>query len=102
MTRVCTGVSSCGSTAREAYPITAPVRAETRLHRGALISDNVGQPSTGAEEAQWVKASKAEQPPEEIAHRHRCTVRAVEARLQQMGLIVDEQRTTYERFAEGD
>ena len=102
MTRVCTGGSSCGSAARSSYVITAPVRAEARLHRGVLVSDNVGQPSTAAEETQWVKASKAEQSPEEAAHRHRCTVRAVEARLQRMGLIVDEQRTTCERFAAGD
>ncbi|MGC8520080.1 MAG: hypothetical protein ACP5P4_16420 [Steroidobacteraceae bacterium] len=49
-----------------------------------------------------VEASKAGQPAEEIERRHRRTVRAVEARLQRVGMISAEERTTREGFAAGD
>ena len=91
--------SSCGRTARAAYAITALERSEARLQRRALLPDNVGQPWTADEETRLVEAFKAGQSPEEIARRHRRTVRAVEARLQRMGLLKEEDRTTHGGFA---
>ncbi len=79
--------------------VSALERAETRLQRRALLPDNVGQPWTADEETRLVEAFKAGQSPEEIARRHRRTVRAVEARLQRMGLLKEEDRTTHGGFA---
>ena len=88
------GGSSCGSAARAAYAITARVRAEARLQRGALLPDNLGQPWTADEETPLVEAPIAGQPPEEIARQHRHTLRAVEARIQRMGRTTAEERPT--------
>ena len=69
------------------------------MQRRALLPENVGQPWTADEETRLVEAFKAGQSPEEIARRHRRTVRAVEARLQRMGLLKEEDRTTHGGFA---
>ena len=74
--------------------VTALDRAEVRAQRRALLPDNVGKAWTGDEDTRLAEAFKAGQSPQEIAKRHRRTLRAVEARLQRMGLITESERTT--------
>ena len=74
--------------------VTALDRAEARAQRRALLPDNVGKAWTGDEDTRLAEAFKVGQSPQEIAKRHRRTLRAVEARLQRMGLITESERTT--------
>lgn len=74
--------------------VTALDRAEARAQRRALLPDNVGKAWTGEEDNRLAEAFKAGQSPQEIARKHRRTLRAVEARLQRMGLITESERTT--------
>ena len=74
--------------------VTALDRAEARAQRRALLPDNVGKAWTGEEDNRLAEAFKAGQSPQEIARTHRRTLRAVEARLQRMGLITESERTT--------
>ena len=74
--------------------VTALDRAEARAQRRALLPDNVGKAWTGEEDNRLAEAFKTGQSPQEIARKHRRTLRAVEARLQRMGLITESERTT--------
>lgn len=74
--------------------VTALDRAEARAQRRALLPDNVGKAWTGEEDNRLAEAFKAGQSPQELARKHRRTLRAVEARLQRMGLITESERTT--------
>ena len=74
--------------------VTALDRAEARAQRRALLPDNVGKAWTREEDNRLVEAFKAGQSPHELARKHRRTLRAVEARLQRMGLITESERTT--------
>lgn len=65
-----------------------------RGKRRALLPDNVGQSWTGPEVEQLRSACLAKVPIRVIAAQHGRTVRAVEARLQRMGLITAADRTT--------
>lgn len=73
-------------------------RSAARVQRRALLPDNVGQPWTEEEETRMVEAYKSGTSPEEIARRHRRTLRAIEARLERLGLITAEERTTVDGF----
>jgi hypothetical protein len=65
-----------------------------RAQRRAQLPQNVGITWTTQEEAKLVAAFKSGDSPATIA-RNRCrTLRAIEARLQQLGLISEAERTT--------
>lgn len=74
--------------------VTALDRAEARAQRRALLPDNVGKAWTGDEDTRLAESFKGGQSPHELARKHRRTLRAVEARLQRMGLITEGERTT--------
>ena len=65
-----------------------------RSKRRALLPNNIGQAWTHPEEERLRSAFLAKEPVRAIAARHRRTLRAVEARLQRMGLITAEERVT--------
>ena len=75
------------------HTMTLLDRAEARAQRRALLPDNVGKAWTGEEDNRWAEAFKAGQSPQEIARKHRRTLRAVEERLHRMGLITESERT---------
>ncbi len=79
--------------------VAALERVSARDQRRALLPDNVGRSWTADEETRMVEAFKAGQAPEDIARRHRRTLRAIEARLQRMGLLNEGDRTTRGGFA---
>lgn len=65
-----------------------------RAQRRALLPDNVGQAWTTEEESRLVAMFKGGDPLVTIAREHGRTLRAIEARLEKLGLITAEQRTT--------
>jgi hypothetical protein len=66
--------------------------------RRALLPDGVGQPWTEEEERRLTEAFSNGGAVADIAGAHKRTVRAIEARLQRLGLITFEQRTASNAF----
>ena len=73
-----------------------------RAKRRAQLPKNVGRDWTTKEEEQLRSEFAAKEPVSAIAARHGRTLRAIEARLQMMGLITAEQRTTRGGFSSLD
>ena len=73
-----------------------------RAKRRAQLPKNVGRDWTTKEEEQLGSEFAAKEPVSAIAARHGRTLRAIEARLQMMGLITAEQRTTRGGFSSPD
>jgi hypothetical protein len=69
-----------------------------RAQRRANLPGNVGRVWSDEEEALLVEAFNCGESPAEIAVRHARTLRAIEARLEKLGLITAEQRTTSTRY----
>lgn len=65
-----------------------------RAQRRSLLPANVGRTWSAEEESQLVAAFKAGEAAESIARRHRRTLRAIEARLERLGLLRANQRVT--------
>ena len=79
--------------------VTALEMVAVRAQRRAQLPGNVGRAWSKEEEALLVEAFKCCESPAEIAVRHARTLRAIEARLEKLGLITAEQRTTSTRYA---
>lgn len=73
---------------------TAIEQLEARAQRRAQLPGNVGKDWTTDEEARLVAAFKRGDSPTVLAQAHGRTVRAIEARLQKLGLITEAERTT--------
>ena len=71
---------------------------EARLARRAQLPGNVGRTWDKAEEDTLIDAHKAGDSVADIAARHGRTVRAIEARLERLGLITAAQRMTNNPF----
>lgn len=69
-----------------------------RETRRSQLPKNIGRAWGDEENSRLVAAFQAGVPSSEIAHRHGRTLRAIEARLEKLGLISAEQRTTADRF----
>jgi hypothetical protein len=65
-----------------------------RSARRAMLPSGVGRTWTDEEEQQLRAMFEDKAPVEAIAEKHRRTVRAIEARLEKIGLITSDQRTT--------
>jgi DNA-binding NarL/FixJ family response regulator len=72
-----------------------------RAQRRAQLPDNVGSAWSTEEESRLVVAFKSGDSPHVIARQHGRTLRAIEARLQRLGLITDAERTTHGGFTSG-
>lgn len=70
-------------------------RAERRAH----LPCNVGRRWTPEEEVSLVAAFQSGDPPTEIATRHGRTLAAIEERLEKLGFLTPEQRTTQHRYS---
>jgi hypothetical protein len=79
--------------------LSALEQTAARAQRRAQLPGNVGQAWTTEEESRLVAAFKAGETPVTIARKHGRTLRAIEARLEKLGLITAEQRTTRGGFA---
>jgi hypothetical protein len=78
--------------------IEAIEQVTARAARRALLPDGVGQPWTEEEEQRLKEAFANGDAVSEIAGAHKRTVRAIEARLERLGLITVEQRITSNSF----
>lgn len=74
--------------------VAALERSAARAQRRSLLPANVGRTWTAEEETRLVAEFKAGEAPEVIARRHRRTLRAIEARLERLGLLRPSQRVT--------
>ena len=69
-----------------------------RASRRAQQPKNIGQTWTPEEQERLIQAFKSGENLEAVAARHGRTLRAIEARLEILGMITREQRTTENRF----
>jgi hypothetical protein len=69
-----------------------------RTARRAQLPSGIGRPWSPEEELALRDEFKGDLALQEIANRHRRTVRAIEARLERLGLITPDQRTTSSSF----
>jgi DNA-binding NarL/FixJ family response regulator len=74
--------------------LSALEQTTARALRRAQLPDNVGRAWTTEEESRLLAAFKKGDSPVAIAKQHGRTLRAIEARLEKLGLITAEQRTT--------
>jgi hypothetical protein len=74
--------------------VGALAQTAARAQRRAMLPGNVGQTWTTQEEKELVTAFKSGNSPVDIAKKHGRTLRAIEARLEKLGLITAEQRST--------
>lgn len=74
--------------------LAALEQSAARAQRRAQLPDNVGRAWTTEEESRLVAGFKSGDSPMAIARKHGRTLRAIEARLEKLGLITAEQRTT--------
>ena len=74
--------------------LSALEQTAARSQRRAQLPDNVGRAWTTDEESRLVSAFKKGDSAVAIAHEHGRTLRAIEARLEKLGLITAEERTT--------
>jgi hypothetical protein len=74
--------------------VAALEHSAARAQRRSLLPANVGRTWTDEEESKLVTAFKSGEAPEAIARRHRRTLRAIEARLERLGLLRADQRVT--------
>jgi DNA-binding NarL/FixJ family response regulator len=74
--------------------LSALEQTAARSQRRAQLPDNVGRAWTTEEESKLVSAFKKGDSAVAIAHEHGRTLRAIEARLEKLGLITAEERTT--------
>jgi hypothetical protein len=74
--------------------LSALEQTTARAQRRAQLPGNVGQTWTTEQEAKLVPAFKRGDSPVTIARQHGRTLRAIEARLEKLGLITADERTT--------
>lgn len=73
-----------------------------RAQRRAQLPESVGKTWSKAEEQQLKEEFTADEPVPLIASKHGRTIRAIEARLERLGLLRPEQRTTSSLFLGGN
>ncbi|MDB6043734.1 MAG: hypothetical protein JWM63_2285 [Gammaproteobacteria bacterium] len=78
--------------------VAALEQTAARAQRRAQLPGNVGRSWNANEEATLVTVFRSGEPLMEIAARHGRTLRAIEARLERMGLLTPEQRSTNNSF----
>jgi hypothetical protein len=78
--------------------VAAMDQLAARASRRSQLPQNIGRTWSDQEQSSLIDAFQAGEALEEIAERHGRTLRAIEARLEKLGLITAEQRTTQDRF----
>ena len=78
--------------------VAALEQLSARAQRRAQLPENVGLPWTDDEERALISGFQAGDPLTDIAVKHGRTLRAIEARLERLGLITADQRTTNNSF----
>lgn len=73
-----------------------------RASRRAQLPRNIGRSWSAEEQGTLIDAFQSGEGLAEIAERHGRTLRAIEARLEKLGLLASEERTTRDRFGPRD
>jgi hypothetical protein len=81
-----------------AIAVTAMEQVEARILRRSLLPQSVGKTWTQDEVARLKAEFSGSEPIPVIAEKHGRTVRAIEARLEQLGLLRPDERTTNNSF----
>jgi hypothetical protein len=81
-----------------AVALAAIEQVEARVIRRALLPESVGKNWTEEEEQQLKAEFAQSEPIPSIAEKHGRTVRGIEARLQRLGLLPPDERTTTDAF----
>ena len=79
--------------------VAAMEQVAARMQRRALLPESVGKTWTEEEEQQLKEEFARSEPIPLIATKHERTVRAIEARLERLGLLRTDERTTHNSFA---
>ena len=79
--------------------VTAMEQVEARIARRSQLPESVGKPWTDEEEQRLKAEFAGSEPIPLIATRHGRTIRAIEARLERLGLLRPDQRTSPNSFA---
>jgi hypothetical protein len=82
--------------------VAALEQGVARASRRAQLPRNIGRSWTAEEQSQLIDAFQSGDDLTEIATRHGRTLRAIEARLEKLGLITEDDRTTRDRFGPRD
>lgn len=82
--------------------VAALEQLAARASRRAQLPQNIGRAWSVEEQSNLIDAFQAGEPLEEVATRHGRTLRAIEARLEKLGLMAADQRTTRDRFGSRD
>ena len=78
--------------------VAALEQGVARASRRAALPKNIGRTWNAEEQSALIDAFQSGEGLAEIAERHGRTLRAIEARLEKLGLLSAEQRTTRDRF----
>lgn len=78
--------------------LTALKEVDARMVRRSLLPESVGKPWTEEEEQQLKVEFANSESISDIATKHGRTIRAIEARLERVGLLRPDQRTTNDSF----
>jgi hypothetical protein len=78
--------------------LTALKEVDARMVRRSLLPESVGKTWTDEEEQQLKAEFVNSEPIPDIATKHGRTIRAIEARLERVGLLRSDQRTTNDSF----
>jgi hypothetical protein len=78
--------------------LTALKEVDARMVRRSLLPESVGKTWTDEEEQQLKAEFANSEPIPDIATKHGRTIRAIEARLERVGLLRSDQRTTNDSF----
>jgi hypothetical protein len=82
--------------------VAALEQGAARASRRATLPRNIGRSWSAEEQSALIDAFQSGEALAEIAARHGRTLRAIEARLEKLGLISAEERTTRDRFGPRD
>jgi hypothetical protein len=82
--------------------VAALEQGVARASRRAQLPRNIGRSWSAEEQSQLIDAFQSGDDLTGIATRHGRTLRAIEARLEKLGLITEDDRTTRDRFGPRD
>jgi hypothetical protein len=82
--------------------VAALEQGAARASRRATLPRNIGRSWSAEEQSALIDAFQSGEALAEIAARHGRTLRAIEARLEKLGLMSAEERTTRDRFGPRD
>ncbi len=82
--------------------VAALEQLAARASRRAQLPQNIGRAWSAEEQSVLIDAFQSGEPVADIAAKHGRTLRAIEARLEKLGLITADERVTQDRFGPRD